>query len=355
LALVGASIAASPGCRGGASTVPADGGPDVGNGDGPAPLTLDIAVTGCASYDPVEARCTGSPPLRLSFAPVGSPELIGFIWTFGDGTPQVTERAPLHHFALPGTYMVRLVGVGAGDLGQVLGRKDVQVVVEPLPAGASCDVESQCADGFKCVCGPGAGCGPGFVRGLCSTACDIGGCGVGAVCASLAIGPVAPDGGANTGSPTCLATCVDDPDCEAGLTCVAVPAYGSAAPPSWAFGCLPAGAANGIGAPCRDQNGNLDDDRCASGMCADLGALGVCSGSCDDTHPCPAGSACASLAGGRRLCLVECLADIDCARDPLLACSTAGVTPLCAPKVCASDADCAPAGRCGQDARCVRT
>ena len=61
--------------------------------------------------------------------------------------------------------------------------------------------KSQCADGFECVCGPGAGCAPAFVRGLCSTACDIVSCGAGAVCASLAIGPVAPDGGANTRSP----------------------------------------------------------------------------------------------------------------------------------------------------------
>src|SRR4030095_3612964 len=60
----------------------------------PSPLTIDIAVTGCASYDPATVTCRGSAPLTLSFTPIGSPELTQFKWDFGDGTPTTTERAP---------------------------------------------------------------------------------------------------------------------------------------------------------------------------------------------------------------------------------------------------------------------
>ena len=87
-------------------------------------LSLEVAVTGCTSFtrgarcdsDSATApRCVGSPPLALSFSPVGSSQLTQFTWTFGDGTATVTERAPSHTFVLPGCYEVTLVGEGNAD------------------------------------------------------------------------------------------------------------------------------------------------------------------------------------------------------------------------------------------------
>src|SRR5262249_16624337 len=104
----------------------------------------------------------------------------------------------------------------------------------------------------------------------------------------------------------------------------------------------------------------LLDDACATGSCADVGALGVCSASCDDTHPCPDASACAQLAGGRSLCLLSCTSDGDCASDPLLACvsvpapGASGYVNGCAARVCSGDVACVPSGRCGPEGVCIR-
>src|SRR4029077_1045342 len=159
-----------------------------GGNDGPTPLTLDIAVTGCAAYDGAAARCSGGAPLVLSFSPVGSAEVTGFKWTFGDGTPPSSERAPTHAYALPGNYEVPLIG-RSGESGFIQGKEPVHVEVEAGTAGVPCDVDARSAAGAACACAPGAGCPATFVRGLCSTACDTGACGVGGACASLALGP----------------------------------------------------------------------------------------------------------------------------------------------------------------------
>src|SRR5688572_5206894 len=116
------AVTAALACRNGA-VKPPDGGPEGGTTDGPTLLSLEVAVTGCASFmsgarcdsdgDSATApRCVGSPPLALSFSPVGSAQLTQFTWTFGDGTPTVTDRAPSHRFVLPGCYEVTLVGEG---------------------------------------------------------------------------------------------------------------------------------------------------------------------------------------------------------------------------------------------------
>jgi hypothetical protein len=344
-----------------------DGGSDGIGSEASSSLTLDIGVSGCGQYaadgncDPdagVGPCCTGAPPLALSFAPVGSPELTQFLWKFGDGSPDTTERAPSHVYPRPGVYHVTLLGGGAST-GMVNPPQPLTVVVESLATGALCDGDSQCGDGLTCLCAPGAGCPPAFVRGVCSAACDTVACGATATCASISVVPAADAG---TGAPVCLASCQKSADCPSGLVCVTLPAAGSAPATPWTLGCLPPGALQDLGEPCRDANEVLDDSACSTGLCADVGALGVCSATCDDSRPCPDQAACVLTPDGQPRCLRTCTAGTDCAaRDPLLACAPAqragagtGAVMVCSPKACSSDAACAPSGRCGPNAVCVR-
>ena len=444
---------------------PGDGGLDAFAGDAPSSdvvgtLAVDFAVTGCATFDVAAESCAGAPPLPLSFAPVSSPSLTRFLWTFGDGSPTSSERAPTHTYVLPGTYDVSLVGAGAG--GSVSRTRAQLVVVAALATGVPCDVDAQCAQGMACLCGGGA-CAPTFARGLCTSVCPTAGCGTGTVCATLdiptrgtattdagsdattdatdamttsdgvagdaaasaadgreasaeasAIGapdaasdaasdaaardaatsdaadvrPVADaatsdaardapaasdtDGGAAvepTSMPLCLATCVTNTDCAVGLVCRALPAAG-VTQARWARACVPP-VLRDVGDSCRDATGALADALCATGACADVGALGLCSATCGVGLACPSGSACATFGDGRSLCLMTCAASTSCTRDPLLDCEAAGavgtlsfqVSPpapaatFCAPRVCTSQADCGLAGTCtplGVGAHCAR-
>ena len=179
------------------------------------PLTLNIGVTGCSQYEPsggcnadggVGPCCTGAPPLALSFAPVGAPDLTMFQWDFGDGTPTTTERAPAHAYPRPGVYQVTLVA-GGPDTGALNPPHPLTVAVEAVSVGGPCDVDAQCDDGLTCTCGRGSGCPAAFVRGFCSTTCDDdAACGAGAVCAGLSILPVG-DGGAGALTPRCFTAC----------------------------------------------------------------------------------------------------------------------------------------------------
>jgi hypothetical protein len=325
--------------------------------DGPSPLTIDIAVTGCASYDPATATCRGSAPLTLSFAPVGSPELTQFRWDFGDGTPTTSERAPTHTFAHADSYEVTLKG-RSDEVGSISPPRPVEVIVGRLPLGSACDVDDQCDSGLACLCTPGSGCSAAFGHGICSRSCAASACGANAVCATVPIGPPS-DAGAPT--PFCTASCaVNQAACAPGLVCQTLFTPPGAGTPGWTRGCLPLGAAVDLGGPCRDANDALTDGACTTGFCANIGALGVCSATCDDTHPCPAQAACTVLADGRRLCLLTCAGDTDCGRDPLLACvaartpdGRAGVT-ACTPRSCTADDVCLPSGRCGPDGFCIR-
>jgi hypothetical protein len=358
-AVAGIVATASEGCRERVFSPSPDGGPDGASSDAPSPLTLDIAVTGCEMYEGDTARCIGSAPLALSFAPVGSPEFTSFRWSFGDGSPTVLDRAPVHTYTLPGNYDVRLVGVG--EIGSIEGNRPTHVVVNAIPAGNPCDVDAQCAGGLHCTCTPGTGCPPAFIHGICTATCDDRVCAPEAICASVALADPTPR----------IASCLRDcrSGCAAGFVCQTLPAGGSG-PPSWVGACLPLGLMADLGAPCRNADGALDDASCTSGSCGDLGALGVCTSACAADRPCPGQSICARLDDGRRLCLTECGPQNACVRDPLLACSApqtgdagsagfqadgapAGAT-YCAPKTCTSDADCAPVGRCGPSAQCVR-
>lgn len=362
--LASAVAVAAGGCRNGTQKPP-DGNLEGGTTDGLTLPSLEVAVTGCASYEPVVAlcdgdagtgpRCTGSPPLSLSFSPVGSPQVTQFTWTFGDGTPSVTERAPSHTYLLPGCYQVRLVGLS--NTGTVEPPQPQTIRVEELAIGAPCDVDAQCAGALECACAPGKGCAPAFTHGLCSAACDIALCGGGAVCAALAFAG-GPDAGVPVRRARCVAACTGHNDCAVGFECSTLTAAGAAAPATWVRGCLPRGAQRDLGAPCRNENEVLDPDLCGTGVCADVGALGVCSASCDANRTCPTGATCARLRDGRNFCLAPCVTDDDCARDPLLACTgglaaNGGAGSVCAPRACTTDDDCAPSGRCGANV-CVR-
>jgi PKD repeat protein len=316
-------LALSLGCHQRAYVAPVlpDGGIGDAEGDLFAPLTLDIAVTGCPSFDVIDVVCTGAAPLTVSFAPVGSPALTTFLWTFGDGTPSSSERAPSHTYALPGKYDVGVTGQGStvGSLSQI---RHELISVEPLTTGAACDVDSQCGDGLRCLCKSGSGCSPAFLRGICSTACGTGFCGAGGVCAAFTLGPstagdaaVAPDV-----SPTCLADCSVGAGCPPGFVCEQIPGGGGASP--WVRGCLPLGAARDFASSCRDANGILEGAACTTGTCANVGALGLCTAACDGTHPCPAGAACARLATSS-ICLPACSATAPCTSDPSLTCTVA--------------------------------
>jgi hypothetical protein len=311
----------------------ADGG---GNDGALIPLTLDIAVTGCASLD-VDATstvttvvCSGVAPLAVTFSPVGSPVLTSFLWSFGDGSPTSSDRAPMHTYTLPGSYDVKVTASNgtAGNIQLSQTRRSL-ILAQSVPTGGACDLDGQCSDGLNCLCQPGTGCGAAFLRGFCSTTCATGFCGAGAACVDYAPGAT-PDAGTtdadaagSVSAPLCLAACQTDTDCPTGFTCQSFPA-GASTTGGWARGCLPLGAAGDLGASCRNANGVLDDSRCSTGSCADLGQLGVCSGVCDTTHACPSGAACAALGGGRQLCLSACSTTQPCSGDPGLSCRTAG-------------------------------
>jgi hypothetical protein len=353
---------AAVGCRNEHSGEHPDGGQDGAVTDGPVLRTLDMAISGCPTYDPETRVCSGPAPLTISFAPVGSPDLTRFKWTFGDGTPSVTERTPTHTYTLPGTYEVRVDGlVGEPDVGIVPSPRG-SILVVPVAIGGLCDLDAQCGTGPTCTCTPGSGCADAFLRGLCAFPCPYGSC-LGGTCVTLAM---AGSSGAVTRSPFCLAACDDDRDCALGLVCSTLPSGGPLT--RWHRVCLPRGAVTRPGGSCRDANGNLDGYSCATGSCADIGTLGLCTADCASDFPCPDDMTCALLTDGRHLCLPACGgAPNACATDPLLACqppapdggsgfsaegAAEGVS-YCAPRSCTRDDECSPGGRCGTDAVCV--
>jgi len=326
-----AMVAAAAGCHQRFYVpLPSDAAVDAGGNDGGlVPLTLDIAVTGCATFDEATVACSGVAPLTVTFSPVGSPVLTSFLWSFGDGSPTSSDLAPTHTYTLPGSYDVKVTGNGTmgTTVSQLMQTRRSLIIVQPVSTGAACDVDGQCGDGLRCLCQPGSGCGAAFLRGFCSTGCQTGFCGAGAACADYPPGTT-PDAGATadaSGSvtaPICLASCQTDADCSIGFVCESFPAGGSTTG-GWARGCLPLGAAGDLGSSCRDADGALDDSRCSTGVCADLGQLGICSGACDATRACPEGTACAALGGGRQLCLSTCSPTQPCYGDPGLSCRRA--------------------------------
>jgi len=346
-------------------------------------LAVDFTVTGCPSFDSATPRCTGTAPLTLSFVPVTSPQVGTFQWDFGDGTPRSSLQAPTHTFTLPGTHDVRLTV--AAELDTASRTRPSFVVVTPPGAGWPCEVDAQCHPQHACLCRPGtAGCPAAFVRGICTSSCE-GACSEsGTVCADLArsagVDPRAA--GDPWRRPQCLASCGNDADCAPGLRCRWLPGRGPG--PAWVKACFLATPAE-VGASCRDATETPAGPSCITGACFDLGSAGVCSMNCagpDAAAACPPGTGCARLGDGRALCLAVCdsAADVSqpvCHADPLLACELPGApgslgftrmasgsnpppattTAYCAPRRCAQDTDCGPAGTCtssGGGRHCTR-
>jgi len=172
-------------------------------------------------------------------------------------------------------------------------------------------------------------------------------------------------GGSAAPAPYCLASCAADSDCAPGLVCRPLPGFAAG---SWENICVPP-LYRPVADSCRDAEGHLDDHVCSTGLCADLGAIGLCSASCAAGAACPTGTACGTFGDGRALCLLTCVSG-SCQKDPLLACESgagkglldftifppAPTATFCAPRSCTSAADCAPSGTCaplGVGAHCV--
>ena len=335
---------------------------------GPGVPAVDFTVNGCDLFDPTTPTCRGSAPLTLSFIPITSANVSRLFWDFGDLSSPSSDSLPSHTYTLPGSYPVTLTGVGPS--GQVWKRHDDLVVVTPNAFGDACDLERQCDSGLSCLCGLSAACPDSFARGMCTRRCEVGGaaCPDGGLCADLAAGAVAGTADDNPWRQRhCLRSCATQSDCPAGQRCRLVPS--AAAPEKWERACFYGFPAD-LGAACRSGSGAPQNHLCLGGLCADLGALGVCSLDCT-ARPCPEGLTCAAFNDGRRLCLRACDDATSCREDRLLACAPpAGKGPLaftvaeppagrtfCAPRPCTADADCAPAGVCRGDpgaTHCVR-
>jgi hypothetical protein len=302
--------------------------------------------------------------LTVSFVPIVTGEVTRFVWDFGDGAKS-SEPTPTHTYTLPGTYDVTLIGTPGFPSQTRAGF----VVVSAHPLGGSCDVDSQCESGSQLACVCGSACPAAFTRGICTRSCAVSACPQGAICADLSLG-AAPGAMDPWRSPLCLRACSKDEECAPGQRCRLLPSTEEAADgPRWTRACF-VGFPGDLGASCRGANGQLQNELCAGGRCADLGALGVCSLDCTQ-RSCPEGTACAAFGDGRRLCLRPCSAAFPCSEDPLLSCvppgaaGTLGFTisgaaasdAYCAPKPCTAEAACAPAGTCqapGPAGRCVR-
>jgi hypothetical protein len=212
------------------------------------------------------------------------------------------------------------------------------VHVVPIEAGGACDLEAQCETGDTCWCDATQPCTPVLTQGFCARACTgaAGECGAGAACIDLSarsatgvaastISSAAPSvAGASAAwrRPVCLPACVDDSTCPIGTRCRSLPTAvapgdGSTAAlggGAWTSACF-AGYPLPIGARCGDASGAPVDADCASGLCANLGRFGRCALDCTSAA-CPAGSACAVLGDGRRLCLATCGSKPDGKPDP---------------------------------------
>ncbi len=355
LALLGALLTGCPGDPGGST----DGGTEGGSGldaadfDGPpAVLAVDFTVIGCPTFDPNIPQCRGPAPLTLTFVPITSGTVTRFLWDFGDLSMKSYEDIPTHTYTQPESYDVSLLGAPA----LAMQTRKAFVVVTPNPLGGPCDLERQCENGLTCLCGRAAQCPSAFARGLCTQSCMDGPCPDGAFCADLTLGAEGQAMPDSWRGQHCLRRCTGDSDCGAGQICRSLPAAG--APERWERACFYRFPGE-LGAACRGGTGDPQKDVCVSGLCADLGALGLCSFDCT-SRPCPTGTSCASFHDGRKLCLPACTTPDSCRNDPLLACAPAGRPgplgwdpagaafsgTLCAPKPCESDALCAPAGIC---------
>jgi PKD repeat protein len=323
--------------------------------DSQVSLSVDFSVENCPVFDAQALTCTGKAPLEVRFVPLAMATVTQYLWKFGDASPFDSQPAPSHIYKTPGVYSVEVLASGAS--GDVVSKAHAGfIVVEANAIGDPCDADQQCDQGLFCLCPTSSPCATGPKHGLCASACQSGICADSDVCAGLLTVTAPPIGEASAWQArTCLRSCTKNADCSTGLACRTLPPgpMGTA----WIRGCF-ASQPSDVGEPCRDARGNLRDDLCASGLCADLGAKGMCSASCEKTS-CPPGSDCAVLGDGRKLCLRPCT-NFACDQDPLLTCvipnpgdlgygptSPNAATSYCAPAPCNKDVDCkSPTGSC---------
>jgi PKD repeat protein len=321
------------------------------------PLVVDFAIEGCPAFDADKLTCTGTAPMALRFVPLVTTPVTQYFWDFGDDpTAFDTGQVPSHTYTVPGVYTVRLVVSGSD--GMVVSRAHADLVtVTANSLGDACDLDRQCSDKLTCLCPSTSACDFGAPHGICAATCPSGTCGDGQVCSALATAPSPSGAHEDWQQSVCLRRCDHDTDCNAQLHCRLLPPGPGGT--TWVFGCfgdLPAD----VGLPCLDATSRLRDDLCTSGICANLGARGVCTMACSD-RPCAPGSECAVLGDGRKLCLRPCTDGFKCGEDPLLTCALPGTGDLgfqlvnsgpslaskyCAPRPCTSDTDCAPSGTC---------
>jgi PKD repeat protein len=325
-------------------------------------LAVDFTATGCPMLSLRVPFCTGRAPVTLTFIPITTMPAGRYLWDFGDGTPRSSEATPTHTYPLPGSFSVTLVVAGTG--GTVSKSHDEFVVTTPNQVGDSCLTTAQCQPGLVCACGAALPCGAPAARGICTVSCSDKDCPGSSVCVDLTLSATSP---APWQQPSCLRRCASDKECDPDLYCREVPARRPSG--GWIKACFAPVLAE-AGESCRTAAGQLKNDLCATGQCADLGANGVCSFGCT-TAACPSNTVCAEMASGEHLCLRPCSASFTCDDDPLLGCvapdptgpfgfqvpSGTPAADYCAPRRCALDADCGPTGKCTSalgGSQCVR-
>ena len=369
------------------ASVPPDGGPsELGaTPDGGGALTSAFTIIGCSTLDTSTEvpKCSGPPPLELTFVPITA-GVDTFLWTFTGGEPGTSQAiTPTVRWIKAGVYAVQLAAGGPG--GTISAASTIRVTTggtgDPCGDSSECDV----AAGLSCLCA-GGDCPGGLAVGICTRACNGGGCAPGELCADLErgvvaapdlgstdLGPSDADAGAADGGGTssnvwrgtfCLRACTAGTDCRTGLLCREVPALASGATAggtfTWRQACF-ADVLGDVGDACRTADGQVANDRCLSGRCDPLGARGACSADCSTTELCPTAASCATFTGALiHTCLRRCDTTHPCT-DPLLSCQepdaagSLGFTVLpgdpahtqyCAPRRCTLPAECDPAGTC---------
>jgi PKD repeat protein len=346
----------------GADSVFSDTAPIVS--DGPISLTVDFAVENCPSLDATTLTCSGHVPLTVRFAPLATTTVTKYLWDFGDTPAKDPNTAPSHTYGTPGVYSVRIIATGVGG-GVVTKTHAGFIVALANPIGSPCESNSHCEEGL-CLCPARASCATEPTGGMCAAKCPSGLCAAGQVCANL-LTATPPQGEAEWQTSLCLAECDKDSDCVGGLRCRTLP---GPAGDTWVHGCF-SDIPGDIGDSCMDTSGNLRDDLCVGGLCANLGAMGLCSAYCPGGS-CPPGLECTLFGDGRKLCLRPCASSFTCDHDPLLTCvvpgtgalgyrlpspTTALASSYCAPRPCVSDDTCLPTGMCMAETgggHCVR-
>ncbi len=320
---------------------------------------VDFAISGCDPDQSADAVCRGSAPLALQFTAIAPAAVDVYVWDLGvdtEGQPPIAVPNPRFTYALPGLYDVVLTVRGPGGTAE-LARPGV-IEVEAAALGASCTLDAQCGEAASCLCGAdteGASTCPSALQsGLCSVSCGPdSGCASG-VCADLAASQ--PSDPAPWQAAMCLPACGPEGDCPAGLLCQALPA--GDAEDGWVEACFAPNLLAPVGGSCRGADGSLRDQRCAGGLCLDIGARGACSAPCD-TRACPTSAACARFSGDDRdVCVARCQGE-SCADDPWLACEPAGAAQgfeviseppdpagYCTPRTCEEASECGPDGAC---------